>query len=99
MGEYDALVRQSDGDSLPDALPRARHEGYVSFKPGHAKTPPDYRARHDDAGNMPIILGGDDSIRYPLARGIAEWVDGYVGNIHLDRHVDTPIEGHGRDYA
>ena len=42
-----------------------------------------------DAGTMPIILGGDHSIGYPTARGVAECVEGNVGIIHLDRHVDT----------
>ena len=41
------------------------------------------------AGTMPIILGGDHSIGYPTARGIAECIEGNVGIIHLDRHVDT----------
>ena len=40
-------------------------------------------------GTMPIILGGDHSIGYPTARGIAQCVEGNVGIIHLDRHVDT----------
>ncbi len=41
------------------------------------------------AGTMPIILGGDHSIGYPTARAVAECVEGKVGIIHLDRHVDT----------
>ncbi|MCL6564440.1 MAG: agmatinase family protein [Firmicutes bacterium] len=41
------------------------------------------------AGALPIILGGDHSIGYPCLRGIAEHVDGNIGIIHLDRHVDT----------
>jgi agmatinase len=40
-------------------------------------------------GTMPVILGGDHSIGFPTARGIAECVEGNVGIIHLDRHVDT----------
>ncbi|CAB3391348.1 agmatinase family protein [Kyrpidia spormannii] len=40
-------------------------------------------------GTMPIILGGDHAIGYPCLRGVAENVDGNVGIIHLDRHVDT----------
>lgn len=39
-------------------------------------------------GTMPIILGGDHSIGYPTVRGIAENVEGNVGIIHLDRHID-----------
>ncbi|WP_052889327.1 agmatinase family protein [Thermogemmatispora carboxidivorans] len=40
-------------------------------------------------GTMPIILGGDHAIGYPCLRGIAENIEGNVGIIHLDRHVDT----------
>jgi agmatinase len=40
-------------------------------------------------GTMPMIMGGDHSIGYPCARGVAQCVDGKVGIIHIDRHVDT----------
>lgn len=40
-------------------------------------------------GVFPIILGGDHSIGYPDVRGIAPHIDGPVGIIHIDRHVDT----------
>jgi len=36
-----------------------------------------------------MIMGGDHSIGYPCVRGIAECVEGNVGIIHLDRHIDT----------
>ena len=39
-------------------------------------------------GVFPVILGGDHSIGYPNVRGIAPHVDGRVGIIHLDRHID-----------
>src|SRR5438093_434255 len=39
-------------------------------------------------GVFPVILGGDHSIGYPDVRGIAPHVDGRVGIIHLDRHLD-----------
>ncbi len=39
-------------------------------------------------GTMPIILGGDHSIGYPCVRGVAENIDGDIGIIHLDRHID-----------
>jgi agmatinase len=42
-----------------------------------------------EAGAFPVVLGGDHSIGYPTIRGLAPWVDGNVGIIHLDRHVDT----------
>lgn len=40
-------------------------------------------------GVMPVILGGDHSIGYPTIRGMAPYVDGNIGIIHFDRHVDT----------
>ncbi|WP_134700094.1 agmatinase family protein [Ammoniphilus sp. YIM 78166] len=39
-------------------------------------------------GTMPIILGGDHAIGYPCLRAIAENIDGKVGIIHMDRHLD-----------
>jgi agmatinase len=39
-------------------------------------------------GVFPVVLGGDHSIGYPDVRGIAPYVDGRVGIIHLDRHLD-----------
>src|ERR1700736_2664933 len=44
-----------------------------------------------EAGAFPVVLGGDHSIGYPTVRGLAPWVDGNVGIIHFDRHVDTQI--------
>ncbi|MDQ2731447.1 MAG: agmatinase family protein, partial [Armatimonadota bacterium] len=37
----------------------------------------------------PIMMGGDHSIGYPCVRGIAPHVNGNIGIIHIDRHVDT----------
>lgn len=42
-----------------------------------------------EQGTLPMIMGGDHSIGYPTARGVAQCIDGNVGIIHLDRHVDT----------
>jgi agmatinase len=41
------------------------------------------------SGAFPVILGGDHSIGYPTTRGVAENLDGKLGIIHFDRHVDT----------
>ena len=38
---------------------------------------------------FPVVLGGDHSIGYPTIRGIAPHLDGNIGIIHFDRHVDT----------
>ncbi|SNQ46780.1 putative agmatinase 2 [Frankia canadensis] len=41
------------------------------------------------SGAFPVVLGGDHSIGYPTVRGLAPYVDGNIGIIHFDRHVDT----------
>ena len=41
------------------------------------------------SGAVPIVLGGDHSIGFPTIRGLAPHLDGNVGIIHFDRHVDT----------
>jgi agmatinase len=40
-------------------------------------------------GVFPVVLGGDHSIGFPTVRGLTPHVDGNVGIIHFDRHVDT----------
>ncbi len=40
-------------------------------------------------GVFPVVLGGDHSIGYPTIRGLAPYMDGNIGIIHFDRHVDT----------
>ncbi len=40
-------------------------------------------------GAFPVVLGGDHSIGYPTIRGLAPHMDGNIGIIHFDRHVDT----------
>lgn len=42
-----------------------------------------------EAGTFPVVLGGDHSIGYPTIRGVASVLDGPIGIIHFDRHVDT----------
>jgi agmatinase len=42
-----------------------------------------------ESGALPIVLGGDHSIGYPTVRGVAEKLNGKLGIIHFDRHVDT----------
>jgi len=41
------------------------------------------------SGAMPVVLGGDHSIGFPTIRGLAPYLDGNIGIIHFDRHVDT----------
>jgi agmatinase len=40
------------------------------------------------SGAFPIICGGDHSLGYPNVRGVAPHIDGNVGIIHFDRHID-----------
>ena len=40
------------------------------------------------AGAFPVVLGGDHSIGYPDVKAVARHVDGNVGIVHLDRHID-----------
>jgi len=39
-------------------------------------------------GVFPIIVGGDHSIGYPCVRGLSKHIEGNVGIIHFDRHID-----------
>lgn len=41
------------------------------------------------SGTFPVMIGGDHSIGYPCVRGVAPHVNGNIGIIHIDRHVDT----------
>lgn len=40
------------------------------------------------SGVFPVVIGGDHSIGYPDVRAIARHVDGNIGIVHLDRHID-----------
>ena len=40
------------------------------------------------SGAFPIICGGDHSLGFPNVRGIAPHIEGNVGIIHIDRHID-----------
>jgi agmatinase len=42
-----------------------------------------------DAGCFPVIIGGDHSIGYPDAKALAKHIEGRLGIIHFDRHIDT----------
>src|SRR5215218_5483192 len=39
-------------------------------------------------GAFPVVIGGDHSIGYPDVRAIAPHIEGKVGIVHLDRHID-----------
>jgi agmatinase len=40
------------------------------------------------SGVFPIICGGDHALGFPNVRGVAPHIDGNVGIIHIDRHLD-----------
>lgn len=42
-----------------------------------------------DAGALPIMCGGDHSIPIPGARALADRVEGQVGYLHIDAHLDN----------
>ncbi|MCP3822184.1 agmatinase [Streptomyces sp. A3M-1-3] len=44
-----------------------------------------------DAGAFPVIIGGDHSIGYPDAKALAQHIEGRLGIVHFDRHIDTAI--------
>ncbi|MFE2043060.1 agmatinase [Streptomyces sp. NPDC059477] len=44
-----------------------------------------------DTGAFPVIIGGDHSIGYPDAKALAGHIDGRLGIIHFDRHIDTAV--------
>ncbi|BDZ65476.1 arginase family protein [Agromyces mangrovi Wang et al. 2018] len=39
-------------------------------------------------GRVPIVLGGDDSLLFPVARGMHDALGGRIGIIHFDAHLD-----------
>ena len=45
------------------------------------------RSSHE-SGAFPVVIGGDHSIGYPDVRALAPHIEGKVGIIHLDRHID-----------
>ncbi len=46
-------------------------------------------ARLHEAGTHPIVLGGDNSITYATVAGLLDVVDGHVGIVDLDAHLDV----------
>jgi agmatinase len=46
-------------------------------------------------GAIPMMLGGDHSIPIPGVRALADHIEGPVGYLHIDAHVDTADEING----
>jgi arginase family enzyme len=49
-------------------------------------------ARSVRAGRVPILLGGDDSLLFAAANGLHDAIDGQLGIIHFDAHLDLMDE-------
>lgn len=92
-------------DALQDL--DVRDAGDVQMSPGYIETAlEDVRTAVRtvaQAGCIPVILGGDHSIAYADARGVADVLgDGQVSMIHFDAHADTgeiefgSLWGHGQ---
>lgn len=43
-------------------------------------------------GRVPIVIGGDDSLLFPVARGVHDALPGRIGIIHFDAHLDLMDE-------
>ena len=48
------------------------------------------------AGRCPIVIGGDDSLLFPVARGVHDTLPGRIGIIHFDAHLDLLDESPGQ---
>ncbi|NWA08911.1 agmatinase family protein [Pseudomonas gingeri] len=40
------------------------------------------------AGRVPVVIGGDDSLLFPVAQGVCQALEGRIGVIHFDAHLD-----------
>ncbi|TCV96706.1 arginase family protein [Biostraticola tofi] len=43
-------------------------------------------------GRVPIMIGGDDSLLFPVAQGVHDALPGRIGIIHFDAHLDLMDE-------
>lgn len=48
-----------------------------------------------DAGALPIVMGGDHSIPQPIQKAVCRRIEGNVGVIHFDSHLDNEEELEG----
>lgn len=44
------------------------------------------------AGRQPIVIGGDDSLLFPVAQGVHDALPGRIGIVHFDAHLDLMDE-------
>ena len=48
-----------------------------------------------DAGALPIVMGGDNSIPQPIQKAVCRRIEGNVGILHFDSHLDNIDELEG----
>lgn len=41
-----------------------------------------------ESGRVPIVIGGDDCLLFPVAKGVHDALPGRIGVIHFDAHLD-----------
>lgn len=44
------------------------------------------------SGRVPVMIGGDDSLLFPVAQGVHDALPGRIGIIHFDAHLDLMDE-------
>ncbi len=49
-----------------------------------------------EAGRIPVVVGGDDSILFPAVAGFHDATAGSVGVVHFDAHLDLLDESHAQ---
>ncbi|MFS2224100.1 arginase family protein [Pantoea sp. B65] len=45
-----------------------------------------------NSGRVPIMIGGDDSLLFPIAKGVHDALPGRIGIVHFDAHLDLMDE-------
>jgi len=78
-----------DASQLHDAGDAAvvPHDLMATLAAARAKTCEETRA-----GRIPAVVGGDDSILFPAVAGFHDAVEGTVGVVHFDAHLDLMDE-------
>lgn len=94
LGEYD--IDLFDDFRLVDC-------GDVPVVPANAARSRDviaeYVGRILDAGAFPICIGGDHSIPIPVMDAVSERVEGKVGFLHFDAHIDAQPDVAGEKFT
>jgi len=89
LPEYDVdvlgTVRVGDAGDLP-VHPTDVLRTFAAFETG--------AARAFESGAVPVFIGGDHSVSYPVVKALSERHRGRVGIIHFDAHFDN-----ANDYA